>query len=251
MRGLIVGIVIAMPGLCMADGLDVDPDQVRDLRDRLYRSDRLQQDLPPDLGKEGIEVFEPGFPEEANAEDWPEGLTNEESEEQEEPGRQRSSPDHGRSITIDSTQARTAFWVILGVLAVVIGFFALRNQLNRSGKSPTLGDDEEVSLPAEAEERRADLEDRSSGDTVHGLLLRGIGLLETHGRFQSRPGLTAREILADAKVEGEGREAFAALVRGVEATRFARRPADQALLEACQGAFAKLHLGLADVAHES
>ncbi len=244
---LIVSLIMVIPGHVAAADPDVDADQLRDLRDRIYQSDHLQRDLPPDLGKEGIDVFKPGQPEESAAEDWPEDPTLEEPEEQDEPEQQRSNPDRGQTLTIDSDKARTIFWFILGGLAVVIGFFALRNHLNRSGRSMT----SEEGAPAELEEVDAGLQERPSGDTVHDLLLRGIGLLESHGKFEAKPGLTARDILAGATVEGEGREAFAALVRGVEATRFARRPEDQALLNACQAAFAKLRSSLGGITHES
>ncbi|MGI9500235.1 MAG: hypothetical protein ACR2P3_09365 [Geminicoccaceae bacterium] len=233
-----------------------EPDHIRDVRDRIYRSDDIQRDLPPDLGKDGVEVFKPEPSRQAAEEDLPPDPTKEAIEEvadAEEADAEEANAGAGQQwrFSLDADVVRPAFWIVVAGVLGIWGFFFLRNRHWRHDRGSK--EDEEILLGDETAGDGLTLPDhtRSSADAmVHDLLLQSITLLKTHGTFKLKAGSTARDILAMAKIGEEERHALAILVSAVESTRFARRPANASLLAACEAAFGRLKTFLPGPAHD-
>ena len=243
-RGLIASWLSLVAALPLLAEPATDAEEIRDARQEVYRDDRLQRHLPSgDALGTVVKSDAANDPEEKEA--------DEETEADEEASTRDRSRD-GDPITIDPDDTRRFFWLVVGALVLVIGFSFLRRHRRGWG-----GDDASEEVAAADDGASIDLElvETACGpvppppeDTIHGLLLRAIALLQNYDRFRPRPGLTAREILAAATLDDTGRDAFSTLVRGAELTRFGRAGKSADLLRASREAFARLDLSLASMA---
>ena len=236
---VVAGLAVADVSLPQAQPR-IDGEQIRAARDEVYRSERLQHHLPTaDRFDIIADSGEDDEIESKRQDDEADTSASQEGDEQE----------RGEPLTIDQDKARTYFWLILGALVLGIGLSFLWNK-QRSGRDKREASEKEIALD-DQETGTTDLvlsADAPPEDSIHAYLLRGIGLLQTHGKFRPRPGLTAREILEDARLEPSTRAAFAALVRGVELTRFGRVASSADRLQASRDAFAALGRSLTGMA---
>ncbi len=144
------------------------------------------------------------------------------------PERPRSRPPVGAG---GSAILSTVLWVLVGVVAALLVFWAVREF---KGYVRPVRTEEAVPVatphapPAEAElgDAEALAEEGRYDDAVHVLLLRALRSLETEGSPVSSN--TSREVIGAAALEHEAREAVTELVRAVELSLFGGRPAGEA-----------------------
>ena len=245
-RGLIASWLSLVAALSLPAEAATDADAIRNARQEVYRDDRLQRQLPS--GESPATVMKSGTDNNPGDKERDEDAEAEADEEASTRDRSRD----GDPITIDPENTRRFFWLVVGALVLVIGFSFLRRHRRGWG-----GDDASEEVAAADDGASIDLElvETACGpvppppeDTIHGLLLRAIALLQNYDRFHPRPGLTAREILAAVTLDDTGRDAFSTLVRGAELTRFGRAGKSADLLRASKEAFVRLDLSLAGMA---
>ncbi len=246
--GLIAGWLSLVAALPLLAEPATDAEVIRAARQEVYRDDRLQRELPG--GRAPGTVVKQDTDNDPGGEEPDEDTEAGAEASEETPARDRSRD--GAQITIDADDTRLLFWLIVGALVLAIGFsYFRRHRRGRDDDDLPEGDaatDDDTSITLGPVAVVSGLETPAQEDTIHGLLLRAIALLQTHGKFGQHPGLTAREILAAVTLDAPGRDALSTLVRGAELTRFGRAGKSSELLRASREAFARLDLSLTGMA---